>query len=98
MASLNEVTLYGNVGQDPEFKTVGQKQTPNVKLSVATTIKEETEWHNVEAWGKTAEIINQYVKKGSKVLIKGRLKTDKWEDQDGVKRQVTKVVVNNIIF
>lgn len=79
---MNRVTLLGNVGKDPELKTVGG--TPLAKFSVATNERykdrdgnrqDHTEWHNVECWGKTAEFVAQYVKKGRMVYIEGSLRT-----------------------
>lgn len=102
MASLNKVQLIGNVGQDPEIVTFksGDKVA---KFTLATTEKwkgkngkedgERTEWHRVEVYGGTAEVIENYVQKGKQLYIEGQLQTDKWEDKDGKDRYTTKVVV-----
>lgn len=100
--SLNKVELIGNLGNDPEFRTL-----PNgngvAQLSIATSEtwkdkqtgekKEKTEWHRVVIFGKLAEIASQYLRKGSKVFIEGALQTRKWQDQAGVERYTTEIVV-----
>jgi len=106
MASLNRVTLIGNLTRDPEFKT-----TPNgksvVSFAVATNYswmdanrqkQEKAEFHNIVAWGKLAEICNQYLKKGKKIYIDGRLQTRDWQGQDGVKRYRTEIIAENMIM
>jgi single-strand DNA-binding protein len=105
MASVNKVILIGNLGKDPDFKT-----TPSGKnvasFSLATTEKfgsgdakqEKTEWHNIVAWGKLAELANQYLKKGSSVYVEGRIETRSWDDKDGVKKYRTEIIVNSIQF
>jgi single-strand DNA-binding protein len=105
MASVNKVTLIGNLGRDPELR-----KTPSgsavVSFSMATTEKfkdkqgqqqEQTEWHNIVAWEKTAEIMSQYLKKGSSVYIEGKLKTQSWED-NGVKKYRTEILVQQFQF
>lgn len=104
MASLNKMQLIGNVGKDPESKyTQSGKLTVSFSVAVSSTWKDssgekksDTEWINVEAWGKLAEIIQQYVKKGSSIYIEGRLKTDKYEDKGGETKYFTKVVASSI--
>lgn len=100
--SLNKVEIIGNLGNDPEFRTL-----PNgngvAQLSIATSEtwkdkqtgekKEKTEWHRVVIFGKLAEIASQYLRKGSKVFIEGALQTRKWQDQAGVERYTTEIVV-----
>jgi single-strand DNA-binding protein len=91
---LNKVILIGNVGQDPTVR-----YTPNgnkvVDFSIATNEKKETPtWHNATAFGKTADIIGDYVKKGMRVYVEGPLFYDKWEDANGNKRERTKIIVN----
>lgn len=106
MASLNRATLIGNLTRDPEFKT-----TPNGKSVVSFAIatnstwldankqkQEKAEFHNIVAWGKLAEICNQYLKKGKKIYIDGRLQTRDWQGQDGVKRYRTEIVADNMIM
>lgn len=101
----NRVQLIGNVGNDPEIKTLenGRKLA---HVTIATNDKytndkgekvEQTEWHRVTAWGKTAEIIEKYVVKGKEVAIEGKL-THRSYDKNGEKRYVTEVVVNEILL
>lgn len=105
MASVNKVTILGNVGRDPELR-----HTPSgaavCNLSVATTRKwkskdsgerqEETEWHRVVAYDRFAEIAGEYLKKGQPVYIEGRLKTRKWQDKDGKDQYTTEIVVEGL--
>ena len=96
--SVNKIILLGRIGKDPETRTL-----PNGKItsfSIATSEKytdkngqkvENTEWHNVECWGKLADIAETYVKKGMEIYVEGKIKTDQWE-KDGVKQYRTKVV------
>ena len=103
--SVNKVILLGNVGKDPEFRT-----TPNgamvVNFSLATSDRfqdaqgnwqERTEWHNLVAFKRTAEIVRDYVKKGSKLYIEGKIQTRSWEDKDTkAKRYKTEIIVNDL--
>lgn len=104
-ASLNKVQLIGNVGKDSDLKF-----TPSgiavATFSIATSEswkdadgnkQEKTEWHNIVAWRKLAEICGEYVKKGTKVYIEGKLQTRNYE-KDGVKRYVTEIVADKVIF
>lgn len=105
MASLNKVTLIGNLGADPEIRYT-QNSTAVANISIATTErwkdkqtgqpKEETEWHRCIAYRRQAEIAGEYLKKGSKVYIEGRLKTRKWTGQDNVERYTTEIVINEL--
>lgn len=100
---MNSVILIGNLGQDPEMKYFdsGSKVT---KFSLALRgyskkeEKETTDWVSCEAWGKTAELIGEYCKRGHKLAIEGSLKTQKWEDNDGNKKSKTFVLVNRAEF
>ena len=97
---VNKVILVGNLGKDPELKTTkGGKSV--VSFSLATSFgsgdKEQTEWHNIEAWDKLADNIAQYMKKGSKMYLEGRIRTDKVEGDQGV-RYFTKVVAHEAKF
>ena len=100
---MNSVILIGNLGQDPEMKYFdsGSKVT---KFSLALRgyskkeEKEVTDWVSCEAWGKTAELIGEYCKKGHKLAIEGSLKTQKWEDNDGNKKSKTFVLVSRAEF
>ena len=102
--SLNKVLLIGNVGRDPEMRYL-QSGEPVTTFSVATNRRwtggdgqprEETEWHNVVAWRKLAEQCNEFLSKGRKVYIEGRLQTRSWDDKNsGEKRYKTEVVCEN---
>jgi len=100
---VNKVILVGNVGGDPEVRQVGDSSV--VKFSLATSEswkdkatgerKTDTEWHTCEAWGKLAEIIQKWVKKGSKIYVEGSIKTDEYE-KDGEKKRFTKIKVSSM--
>ena len=100
----NRVQLIGNVGNDPEIKNLdGGKKLAS--LSIATNESytndkgervEQTEWHRVTAWGKTAEIIEKYVTKGKEVAIEGKLSHRSYDDKNGEKRYITEIVVSGI--
>lgn len=102
MASVNKVIILGNVGQDPEIR---EGNFLVAALSIATTRKwrdkagetqSETEWHRVSAFGRLAEIISQYVRKGDPIYIEGRLRTRKYEDKQGVERWVTEIIAEQL--
>ncbi len=104
--NLNKVMLIGNVTRDPEIKKIPTGQSV-VSLGLATNRRwkdkagqkqEQVEFHNIVAWGKLAEIIGQYVKKGSKIYIEGRLQTRSWDDQTGTKKYKTEIVADNLIM
>lgn len=101
---LNKVMLIGNLGADPEIRFT-QSGTPVANLRLATTRKwkaqdsqmqEETEWHRVVLFGRVAEICKDYLSKGSRVYIEGRLRTNKWQDQNGNDRYTTEVIGNEM--
>src|SRR5690554_7371142 len=102
---VNKVILIGNLGQDPEVRFL-PSGAPVANLRLATTDtwmdkqsgqrQERTEWHNVVMFNKLAEIAQQYLKKGSKVYVEGRLQTRKWQGQDGQDRYTTEIVVNDM--
>lgn len=106
-ASLNKAMVIGNLTRDPELRQTGSGQ-PVCSFGVATNRswnnrqtgekQEATEFHNIVAWGKLAEICAQYLKKGNKVYIEGRLQTRDWEGQDGVKRYRTEIVTENMVM
>lgn len=100
MASLNKVMLIGNLGRDPEVRyTPGG--SPVANFTMATTDrwsdaasgekKERTEWHRIVVWGKQAEIVGEYMRKGRQVFVEGSLQTREWTDRDGNKRYTTEV-------
>ena len=103
--SLNKVMLIGNVGQDPEVRYLDNSQTKVARMRIATTerytdrsgeTRENTEWHTVTCWRKTADIVEKYVKKGTMVYVEGKLTTREWTDQQGQKRYSTEVVADNM--
>lgn len=101
---VNKVILIGNVGADPELRyTPGGAAVTNFNMATNESWtdnngerQERTEWHRVVVWGRLAEICNQYLRKGSKVYIEGRLQTRSWEGQDGQKRYTTEVVARDM--
>ena len=106
MSGVNKVILIGNLGKDPEIRYTESK-VPVTTLRIATTETykdrngeraEQTEWHNVSIWRGLAEVANNYLHKGSKVYIEGRLKTRQWEDKEGNKRYTTDVVATNMVM
>ncbi len=106
MYSLNRATIIGNLTRDPEVKQIpsGQKvctfgMATNRSWTGTDGKKQEaTEFHNMVAWGKLAEICGSYLTKGRKVYVEGRLQTRDWDGQDGVKRYRTEIVVENMII
>jgi len=105
-AMKNRVQLIGNVGNDPEIKTLENgKKLAHITIATNDHYKndkgekvEQTEWHRVTAWGKTAEIIEKYVVKGKEVAIDGKLTHRSYDDKNGEKRYITEVVVNEILL
>lgn len=103
---LNKAMIIGNVVRDPEVRTTPSGQTV-ASFSVATNLnwtdsqgqkQSKAEFHNVVAWRKLAEIIGQYVKKGTKIYIEGRIETRSWDDQNAIKRYRTEIVADNMIL
>lgn len=103
---LNKVMIIGNMTRDPEARTTAAGQQIS-NFSVATNLvwtdangerQKRAEFHNVVAWRRLAEICNQYLKKGNKVYIEGRLQTRDWQGTDGVKRYRTEIVAENMIM
>lgn len=105
---VNKVLLIGNLGKDPEVRyTSGGQAVANLRIATSRSWtdkqsgqrKEETEWHDVEVWGKQAEQCGEYLSKGRQVYVEGRLKTDTWDDkQTGQKRSRVKVVADTVRF
>ena len=102
----NSVQLIGNLGMNPEVKTLESGSTL-AKFSIATSERyknnkgeqvNDTTWHNVVAWGKTAEIAEKYLKKGAQVAVEGKLTCRSYEAKDGTKRYVTEILVNEILM
>jgi single-strand DNA-binding protein len=103
--SVNKVILLGNVGKDPEIRST-PSGTMVANFTLATTDRQKdaqgnwqdkTEWHNLVAFSRTAEIIRDYVKKGSKLFIEGKIQTRSWDDKEsGAKRYRTEIIVNDL--
>ncbi len=102
---LNKVMLIGNLGSDPELRTIPSGQTvANFTLATSESFKdssgamqERTEWHRIVAWGRLAEICGQYLKKGRQVYVEGRIQTRSWDDQKtGEKKYATDIVVTDM--
>lgn len=107
MSSLNQAQIIGNLGRDPEIRyTPDGRAVANLNIATSETWKdkdtgekqERTEWHRVVAFGKLAEIIGEYLKKGRKVFIQGKLQTRKWEDKDGNDRYTTEIVARDMVM
>lgn len=107
MRSINKVILIGNLGTDPEMRhTAGGQAVCNFRIATNESWggrdgqekQERTEWHNIVAWGRLAEICNEYLRKGKQVYLEGRLQTRQWEDKDGVKRYTTEIVAQNMMM
>jgi len=102
----NKVQLIGNLGQTPEVKELnGGKKVAKFSLATNETYRNkagekvtDTQWHNLVAWGKTADIIEKYLKKGSEVAVEGKLLNRNYTDKEGVKRYVTEVQVNELLM
>jgi single-strand DNA-binding protein len=101
---LNKVMIIGNLGADPEMKyTPSGKAITTFRVAVGRTYRspegenrDETEWFRIVAWDKLAETCNQYLRKGAKVYVEGRLQTRTWKDKDGQDRYMTEVVANDM--
>lgn len=102
----NKIQLIGNLGADPEVKTFdsGKKK---VNLSLATSDNyyntngekvEQTQWHNVIGWGKTADIAEKYLQKGSEIAVDGKVQYRSYEDKNGEKKYITEIVVNEMLM
>ncbi|MDR5812299.1 MULTISPECIES: single-stranded DNA-binding protein [unclassified Caballeronia] len=105
MASVNKVILVGNLGADPETRylpsgdavaNIRLATTDRYKDKTSGEFKELTEWHRVAFFGRLAEIVNEYLKKGSSVYIEGRIRTRKWTDQAGQERYSTEIVADQM--
>lgn len=106
MANFNKVILLGNLTRDIELKAIaGGQSVARVGVAVNRRFRtkegeerEETTFVDCEAWGRTAEVMHQYLRKGQPVFIEGRLKLDQWEDKEGQKRSQLRVVIENFQF
>lgn len=104
MSSVNKAIILGNVGKDPEIRYMADgKATTNLSVATSSSWKnkdgekqESTEWHRISAFGKLAEIIGEYVKKGSQIYIEGRITTRKWKDKDGQDKYTTEIIADQM--
>jgi single-strand DNA-binding protein len=102
--SVNKVILLGNVGKDPDIRsTAGGTMVANFTLATSDRFQDQqgnwqdrTEWHNLVAFKRTAEIVRDYVKKGSKLYIEGKIQTRTWDDKEGAKHYKTEILVNDL--
>jgi len=106
MSSLNKVMLIGNLGRDPEVRFTPDG-SPVATFSLATgevwtdksgTRQERTEWHNIVAWNKLADLAKRYLSKGRQVYIEGRIRTREWDDRDGNKRRTTEIIALQMVL
>ena len=106
MSSLNKVLLIGRLGKDPEIRFTPDG-APVANFSLATsdfwtdksgTRQERTEWHNIVAWNKLADLSKRYLAKGRQVYIEGRLRTREWDDRDGNKRRTVEVIASQLVL
>jgi single-strand DNA-binding protein len=104
--SINKIILIGNLGQDPELRYTSSGVAV-ASFSMATSeswkdqdgnAQEKTQWHKLVAWRKLAEIVGEYLKKGSKVYVEGRIQYRSYDDKNGVKRDITEIVVDQMLM
>ena len=106
MSSLNKVMLIGRLGKDPEIRYTPDG-SPVANFSLATsenftdksgTRQERTEWHNIVAWSKLAELCKRFLAKGRQVYIEGRIRTREWNDKDGIKRRTSEIIASQLVL
>ena len=103
--SLNKHMLIGNVGQDPRVSTYNDRKVAQFTLATSETFKdrdgnkkEQTDWHNIVAWTPVAEIVEQFVKKGSRIYVEGKSRTRSYQTQNGETRYITEVLADTVIL
>ena len=102
----NKVQLIGHVGQDPEIKTFeGEKKLASLSIATKEVYKnekgekvEETQWHRITAWGKTADIIEKHVVKGKEIAVDGKLRHRSYDDKNGDKKYITEIIVSELML
>ena len=106
MGSVNKAILVGNLGRDAEMRFTGGG-TPVATVSLATTEKftdrdgqkrEDTQWHRIVIWGKTAESLHEYLTKGKQIYVEGRIQTKEWTDKEGAKKQTTEIRADKVVL
>jgi single-strand DNA-binding protein len=104
--SINKIILIGNLGQDPELRYTSSGVAV-ASFSMATSeswkdqdgnVQEKTQWHKLVAWRKLAEIVGEYLKKGSKVYVEGRIQYRSYDDKNGVKKDITEIVIDQMLM
>lgn len=106
---LNRAQIIGNLGDDPKVRTINNDGAKVASFNVATTergytlpngtqVPERTEWHNVVCFGKLADVVDKYLKKGAKVYIEGKMRTRSYDDKNGIKRYVTEIYAENMVM
>jgi single-strand DNA-binding protein len=103
--TMNKVILIGHIGKDPDLRYTASG-TAVAKFSMATAEKigkgenrkQQTDWHKIVTWGKQAEFVGEYVKKGNQLAITGKIQTRDWEDRDGIKRYTTEIIAHHLEF
>jgi single-strand DNA-binding protein len=106
MGSVNKVILVGNLGRDAEVRyTPGGAAVATLSLATTEVFKdkegqrqEQTEWHRVVLWGKTAETLSEYLRKGKQIYVEGRLQTRSWDDKEGKKRYTTEIRGDRVVL
>jgi len=106
MSSVNKAILIGNLGKDPEVRSIeGGAKVASFPLATNEVYKgkdgnkvEQVEWHNVVVWRGLAELAEKYLKKGSQIYLEGKIKTRSWDDKEGNKRYITEIIGDNITF
>jgi single-strand DNA-binding protein len=102
----NKVQLIGHVGQDPEIKTFeGERKLASLSIATKEVYKnekgekvEETQWHRITAWGKTAEVIEKHVVKGKEIAVDGKLRHRSYDDKNGDKKYITEIIVSELML
>ena len=104
---MNKAILLGNVGRDPRMRMVDSSAVAEFPLATSerrrvrredgteVEMPEITEWHNIGMWGRAAEFAEKYIRKGSKLLVEGKIRTRAWEDHNAIKRYITEIYVDN---
>jgi len=104
---MNKVILLGNVGRDPKIRMVDSSSVAEFPLATSerrrsrgedgreVELPELTEWHNIVMWGRAAEFAEKYIRKGSKLLVEGKIRTRSWEDHNAIKRYITEIYVDS---
>jgi single-strand DNA-binding protein len=106
MSGVNKVILVGNLGKDPEVRSIeGGAKVATFSLATNEVFKgkdgnkvEQTEWHNIVVWRGLAELAEKYLRKGSQIYLEGRIKTRSWDDKEGNKKYITEIVGDNMTF